>query len=290
MRAAGKGPLSWATVSYGLLQINENPTAEEVRRFEDVSCVLRTSNGTRRTTFRQRMLDVDATTLKLLQHRYPQDAHLQVQDRGASNCLTSAEWAEKLFRMFPHSTLEASDRLVYLLRISLAGEKTYIIEPDGEPLQYLYPPFVVFLGYLNPYRYPLRSLIAAVVKRSFRKLGLPQRCSAYRVDLICCIHPEANSLRERDSRFQICTRSVFGHSPGIDVLRTMNVLNRNYFPVETLVEGANAAFRSLKPGGLWIVGRTEKQTNHVTFFRRTEKKWEAIARIGRGSEIEELIA
>jgi hypothetical protein len=71
----------------------------------------------------------------------------------------------------------------------------------------------------------------------------------------------------------------------------MNILNRNYFPVERLVEGANAAFQSLKPGGLWIVGRTLlDETNHVTFFTRTEKKWEAIARIGKGSEIEELIA
>ena len=291
MRAARNRPLSGATVSYGLLKIKENPTAEEVCRFEDVSLVLRTSNGTWRTTFRQRMSDVDAIALDLLQHRYPQDAHVQVQDRGASNCLTSAEWAKKLFLLFPHATLEASDRLLHLLHIALAGERAYIIEPEGEPLQYLHPPFVVFLGYINPYRYPLRRLIAGVIKRSFRKLDLPKQCSAYRVDQICCIHPEAKSLRNIDSRFQICTRSVFAESPGMDVLRTMNILNRNYFPRERLLEGANAAFRSLKPGGLWIVGRTlENQTNHATFFRRTEKKWEAITRIGNGSEIEELIS
>lgn len=79
MRAARNGPLSGATVSYSLLKIKENPTAEEVCRFEDVSFVLRTSNGIRRTTFRQRMSDVDATALELIQHRYPQDAHMQVQ-------------------------------------------------------------------------------------------------------------------------------------------------------------------------------------------------------------------
>ena len=291
MRAARKGPLSGTTVSYGLLQIGENPTEEEVCRFEDITFVLRTSNGTRRTTFRRRMSDVDTTTLELLQHWYPRDAHLLVQDRAASDCLTSAEWAEELFRLFPRATLEASDRLLYLLRISLAGGKAYLIEPDGEPLQYLHPPFVIFLNYHNPYRYPLRSVIAALAKRSFGKLNLSQECGAYQVERICCVHPEAKALRKRDSRFQICMRSVFGRSPGIDVLRTMNILNRNYFPIERLVEGVNAAFQSLKPGGLWIVGRTlENRTSHVTFFRRTEKKWEATARIGNGSEIEELIA
>jgi hypothetical protein len=69
----------------------------------------------------------------------------------------------------------------------------------------------------------------------------------------------------------------------------MNVLNRDYFPMQKLIEGVHAAFQSLKPGGLWIVGRTlEDQTNHVTFLRRAEKQFEVAARIGRGSEIEEL--
>ncbi|HZW79989.1 MAG TPA: hypothetical protein VFF50_05935 [Candidatus Deferrimicrobiaceae bacterium] len=291
VRAARKGPLSGTTTSYGLLQIGENPTTEEVSRFEDINLVVRTSNGTRRTTFRHRMLDVDATTLELLQKWYPQDAELLVQDRAASNCLTSAEWAQRLFQAFPRATFEASDRLLYLLRICLEGGKAYIIEPDGEPLQYLTPLFVLFLSYREPYRYPLRSLMAARAKRSFRRLGLPQRNSTYRLEQISCIHPEAKSLCNKDSRFQICIRSVFGRSPAVHVLRTMNILNKNYFRDEKLVEGANAAFQTLKPGGLWIVGRTLKNlTNHVTFFRRTENKWEVIARIGKGSEIEELIA
>ena len=280
-----------SAISYGLLQIGEDPTAEEIKRFEDISLNFRTSNGTTRMTFRQRLLDVDTTTLELLQQWHPQDAKLVMQDRAASNCLTSAELAEHLFRAFPYATLEASDRLLYVLRISLAGGKAYIIEPEGEPLQYICPPFVVFLNSCTPYRCPFRRLIAARGKREFQQLGLPQRCSEYRVDRISCIHPKAQSLCKRDSRFHICMRSVFECSPGLDVLRTTNILNKAYFPIERLTEGANAAFQSLKPGGLWVVGRTlENQTNHATFFRRTEKNWEVIARIGEGSEIEKLVA
>lgn len=110
------------------------------------------------------------------------------------------------------------------------------------------------------------------------------------MERISCIHPEAEALRKRNSRFFIYNRSVFEHSSGLDVLRTTNILNKAYFRTEKLAEGVNAAFQSLIPGGLWIVGRTlEDQTNHVTFFKRTEKKWEVMARLGNGSEIEDIV-
>ena len=86
-------------------------------------------------------------------------------------------------------------------------------------------------------------------------------------------------------------RSVFEHTPGVDVLRTMNVLNKAYFSAEQLVNAASAAFHSLKPGGIWIVGRTleENFSNHATFLRRHQEKWEVLDRIGNGSEMEEFL-
>ena len=103
-RVARKHRPNGSAISYGLLQIGEDPTAEEIKRFEDISLNFRTSNGTTRMTFRQRLLDVDTTTLELLQQWHPQDAKLVMQDRAASNCLTSAELAEHLFRAFPYAT------------------------------------------------------------------------------------------------------------------------------------------------------------------------------------------
>lgn len=289
VRALGKRHMSGASVSYGLLKIGANPTEQEISRFEDISLIFCTSNGTRRTTCRQRMQDVDAATLDLLQRCHQQRTDLLMQDRGASSCLTSAEFAGCLFRAFPYANLEASDRLLWVFRISLAKGKAYIVEPDGEPLQYICPPFVVSLNAYKPERSPLRRIIAAQGNRLFRQLGFPKVCQTHKMDRISCIHPEAASLSKKDSRFQIRIRSVFEHSSGLDVLRTMNVLNKDYFSLEKLVEGVHAAFQSLKPGGLWIVGRTlGDRTNHVTFLRRAERQFEVTARIGKGSEIEEL--
>jgi len=70
----------------------------------------------------------------------------------------------------------------------------------------------------------------------------------------------------------------------------MNIFNRAYFSAEQLGEGANAAFHSIKPGGIWILGRTLEQdfSNHVTFLRRLDQGWEVLERIGKGSDIEDL--
>ena len=144
-------------------------------------------------------------------------------------------------------------------------------------------------------------------RRRFGKLNLPPGWSAtqntepqripsqhgpdLRVRYIPYIHPEAIALTRTNPNFRFCERSVFDATPGTcDVLRTMNIFNRDYFSEQQLTEGVSAAFQSLQPGGLWIVGRTleEDFTNHATFFRRNEQGFEVLERIGSGSEMEAL--
>ena len=296
-RATKRRRFAGSGISFNLLEVGDSPTREEILRFEEISYGLHTSNGTTRMTFRYRMPDVDAAAVRLLRQSHRSDAALIVQDRAASTCLTSAEWAERLFSAFPRTQFEASDTLLYLLRISLPGGPTYVVEPGGQPLQYIESPFAVSLCPREPYRYPLNHLIAARAKWKFRRLSLPDKLTdsaggcEYQIGKISCVHPEANSLSKRDARFTIRLRSVFERTPGLDVLRTMNILNLAYFSNQQLIDGIHAAFQSLKPGGLWIVGRTheEDKTNHVTFFRRTDEKWEVLETVGNGSEIEELV-
>ncbi len=295
-RARARKPLLRSGISYGLLDFGDDPTDQDIRAFEEINSTIQQSNGTFRKTFRHRFDDVDAATVKILKALHRADAELRVQDRAASDCLTSSECAERLFHHFPFTHFEASDALLHLLRLSLVSGETYIVEPNGKPLQYIKPPFVVALSSREAFRYPLNHLVAARAKWRFRRLALPENWmqsqggEGYRVGRICCIHPEARSLGKRDPRFRICLRSVVEATPGVDVLRTMNILNKDYFSAEQLTEGARMAFQSIKPGGIWIVGRTleEDLSNHVTFLKRQEKGWEVIERIGRGSEMEEF--
>ncbi len=301
LRAGDRRRFAASRVAYNLLDVGDSPTEEQIRVFEDVSFTLRTSNGTFRTTFRQRFRDVDEVSLRWIGRLYLADAELRIQDRAASHGLTSCEWAQRLLQVFPRAEFEASDVLLYLIELSLADGEIYILEPDGTPLQYINPPFVVSLHHPESWRYPVNRFVAARANRRFQRLGLPvgwfQRGmeppdpARYRVKEIPFIHPEAKTFLAGNSRFQFRTRSVFEHTPGAcHVLRTMNIFNKGYFSTDQLVEGANAAFDSIKPGGIWIVGRTleEDLRNHVTFLRRLDKGWEVLDRIGNGSEMEPI--
>lgn len=296
-RATERRRLCGSGVSFNLLEVSDHPTRAEIIRFEEISYSLRTSNGTTRTTFRNRMADVDEVATRLMQQHYRADDELFIQDRAASNCVTSAEWAKRILPFFPRTHFEASDSLLYLFRMSLSRDRTYFVEPGGMPLQYVSPPFAVCLNPREPYRYLLNHFIAGFAKLAFRRLSRTLNFEGstgnnkYRVDQISCVHPEARILCLAEPGFTICNRSVFQRTPGLDVLRTMNILNLAYFSAEQIADGIHAAFESLKPGGLWIIGRTLQKdfTNHVTFYRRTETQWKVLERIGDGSEIENLI-
>jgi hypothetical protein len=297
LRTGNRRRYSGSRVSYSLLDIGEHPTAEQIQLFEDISFSLRTSNGTFRTSFRQRFRDVDAAAMQWITRFYPPDAEIRVQDRAASHGLTSWEWAEQLFQVYPRAEFEASDALLYLVKLSLPKGETYIVEPDAKPLQYINPPFVVSLHHPESWRYPFNRVVAARAKHRFERLALPRNwmegssANGYEVRKIPCIHPEARSFSQLHPAFQFRVRSVFEPMPGAcHVLRTMNILNKAYFSPEQLRAGVQAAFQSIQPGGMWIVGRTAEDdfSNHVTFLRRHADGWEVLERIGNGSEIEEL--
>lgn len=284
-------------VSYALLGVGDNPTEEQIRTFESISFRLRTSNGTFRTSFQNRFRDVDAAVLEWLKRFYSSGAELHVQDRAVSHGLTSWEWAVPLFQAFPAATFEASDLLLELIQLTLPDGGVYIVEPNGRAIQYIRPPFVVPLQHPASWRYPLNRMYAGPALRRFEGLSLPKDWMANsaagdcKILRIPYIHPNALGFSKRNPRFTFRVRSVFDVTPAAcDVVRTMNIFNRSYFSDEQLRTGAKAIFDSLRPGGIWVVGRTLETdfSNHATLFRRNETGWEGLERIGNGWELEEL--
>lgn len=295
IRAGSRRRFSGSRASYSLLNIGENPTREQIEIFEDISFTLRTSNGTCRTTFRGRLLNVDAPTIEVLKRHYPSDSKLLFEDRAVSHGLTSLEWAQQVFQAFPNSIFEASDRLLYLIQLSFRNGEKYILEPDGQPLQYIKPPFVVSLAYQESTFSPIHRIIASHARRRLGSLlpkeGRPdsfgiEGCETSQIN---CVHPEVRAFIRIHPQFQFRARSVFEITPTpVHVLRTMNIFNRDYFSELQLKDGADAAHRTLKLGGVWIVGRTLESdfSNHATILQRLENGWKVLARIGNGSEME----
>jgi hypothetical protein len=286
-----------AQVAYSLLDVGNDPSDERISMFEDLCFRLRTSNGTFRTSFPQRFVDLDAAALQWMGELFAPEAPIQIQDRAASHCLTSHDWTQRIFATYSQAEFEASDLVLCLYELSLASGETYIVEPGGEPLQYIRPPFVLSVRHREPRRYPLNLWLGVRARKRFARLALPQGWMqsdagpGYRVRRISCVHPRAAALAAGDPRFRVRTRSVFEITPqACDVLRTMNILNRAYFTEDELASAANAVFESVRVSGLWIVGRTleEDFSNHATFFLRREDAWQVLGHIGNGSEIEQL--
>jgi hypothetical protein len=297
MRMGSERRFSGPSVAYNLLRVGDNPSEDQIRVFEDISVTLRTSNGTFRTSFRNRFQDVDAASVGLLKRFFPVESAIRAEDRAASHGLTSCEWAKRLLPVFPAAEIEGSDRLLQLLELSVDGGEMFITESDGTPLQYIKPPFVLSLHHPESWRNPLRRWAAVWARKRFDGLGLAaawfeqSQGAGYRVRTIPYIHPEAAALAKSEPRFTFRHRSVFDRTPiPCHVLRTMNIFNRAYFASERLEEGYRAIFDSLQPGGIWIVGRTleEDLTNHATFFRKAGNGWEVLDRIGGGWDLEAM--
>ena len=290
----GGAPFS---IAYTLLPSSASPTEEQVRIFEDITSKTTTSNGTNRTSFSRRFEDLDAVVIEWMQRLFHSDAELQIQDRAASHCLTSWELAQRVFPAFPKASLEASDRVLHLLEVPLSSREAYIVEPDGQPLQYICPPIVVSLSGNEPRRYPVNRLIARWAAWRFKRMHLPGDSQSSSVGILparklSCVHPLAAKGAAGDTRFQIRERSLFDvTAASCHVLRTMNILNLAYFSPQQISSAATAAFESVRLNGLWIVGRTreEDSSNHATFFARRERDWEILGRFGGGSEIEQFV-
>ena len=147
------------------------------------------------------------------------------------------------------------------------------MEPNGTPLQYIHAPYVVALYHPESWRNPRLRWISTRARKRFDQLPLPADWMktasgpGYRVSRISCVHPEAQLLGRTHPGFRFQVRSVFDRMPGAcHVIRTMNILNASYFSQEQLREGVRTVFDSLKPGGMWIVGRTLRRISATTCF------------------------
>lgn len=296
-------------VSCSLLKTGRPPAREEIARFERLMKQIQLSNGVSRTTFRGRFAACNEEIQKSLEEVFPPGpALLDVADWAVSNGITAMEWFERLRQSYPAVEFTASDRTLYLIeaRLPATGE-TYILEPDGTPVQYVRDPFVLSLT--QPVRW-----VYWVNRRLWRRAwsdwrnrwsgelrlppgwngleedGMTAEAPPFVLHKLPLAHPEVLHLMAHCEQFHIRRHSIFDALPRpVDIIRSMNIFNRAYFSEDALEQGARAVWRSLRPGGIWIAGRTVQENparHEATIYRRRQRGWEIRKRIGGGSETE----
>jgi len=295
--------LSKNRFSYQLLRTAVPPTPKDVARFEAIMHSMQLNSGIYRTTARNRFRDLDQFVNELLKSRFSAADDFEIQDWASSDCVTSVEWAASLFPLLPRVRLTASDLMLALVEVRLKDGGTFILQGGGEPLQYVRPPFVIRLGPPESKWLVINHLIGRRALAKLRSLNSElsilsgwldspaDTCRTPSAELrkIPAVHPDAQALAARDRRFSIQRHSVFEKaSQPADVIRTMNIFNHAYFPPERLATGLQAVWSSLKPGGLWIVGRTwrdDPPTHNATALERTPHGFEVVGNYGEGSEV-----
>lgn len=307
-RSGLRSALSRNRVAFSLLRTTIPPTQRQIELFENTMPQLRLSSGVYRTTYRGRFREFDQLLNDRLAARLDRSLHLRMEDWAASDCLASSEWAATLLPLFPHATLTASDLTLFLIEVCLPDGSSYIMEASGDLLQYVRPPFVIRLNPAEPRILAVNSFLEKRARSRAESLRKAWQIPAEWLNSefpevfeqapfifrkIPLIHPEAQALRHSSPRFFIKRHSVFTPADELcHVIRTMNIFNLSYFSKERLLEGARAVALSLPEGGIWMVGRTVRETppaHNASLFVREKTGFRLIERFGDGSEIEELV-
>lgn len=277
----------------------------EAEAFEELLSCIELSHGVARTTSANRFARLDREIGQVLIRKFNPSQRLVVEDCAVSSGATSAAWFEVVRKDFPDLLFTASDSILYLIEAKhMELGCSYILQPDGTPIQYVQPPFVLSLVKENHWLYPVNRKIQRNALRRWERLRPQLKFPAgwdstlrtvesppFVLRKLPLINPRVLGLA--GANFHLVQRSIFTPSTvKADVMRSMNILNFSYFNEGELLEGIRATHESMRTGGIWIVGRTvdETQPKHeVTIFEKTESGWAILQREGKGSEIEPLV-
>lgn len=297
-------------VAFPLLRTEVPASPREVDRFNAIMKTLRLHKGVYRTTTSHRFRELDQFVLPLLEERFEVSDPLHVEDWAVSAGITSVEWFEVLVSRFPRLTMTASDLHLDLVEVQVPGTGTFVLDAEGNALQFLKGKLVIplhreekalFLVNYAVQRWALSRL------QSLREAGILQfgaletRPAEWRSGHVVfrkipLIHPRALTLSSSTDAFQFEMHSVFTprEAGSCDVIRSMNIFNRSYFPEPQLCNGIRCVWESLRLGGVWIVGRTlEEQPgrpNQASVYQKSAEGFCTVAATNGSSEISNLVS
>lgn len=246
---------------------------------------LRMANGTYKTTYADRMPDVDSAAIDALGSA----RRVRLLDVGVSSGVTTLELAEALgARGFPPEVV-AVDLSIrgYLRRVAGAD---FLTDPDGHVLQIATPLLVKGRPH-DPEGSVTRRALQGAFDLAERLVGGP--AGARRGTAVQLISPRL--LRREDVsvvEHDLTGTASLAWTGSFDLVRAANVINRDYFDETTLIRMLANTVTYVKSGGVFVLCRTHDDTrsNHATIFRRMDAgTLSVVHRIGQGSEVEALV-
>jgi hypothetical protein len=252
------------------------PDEDTIRRF---LALVTLASGVCKTTSAHRLDDLNQLVTELL----PDDSPLELMDVAVSSGTSTQEWSEQLTSAGLTHHIIAGDIDIYASWLSLCWADL-LVDPTHERLLCA----DVFGRGVNTGGEGARSVLASWALKRLVRFSRFLRSEVRHVELVS---PE---LRKNPA-ITIVADDIFDVRPEMagrfHALRAANILNRVYFDDDRLHAAIGNLRDRLRPRGLLIVCRTHQDgSNHGTIFRLDTARCSVVARIGQGSEIEDLVA
>jgi hypothetical protein len=260
-------------------------------------------NRVYKTTFRHRLDDLN----ELVRSWLPEGRPLRIMDTAISTGITTLEWMENLERHGIEHFVCAGDVHTHAYLFSVGDRlhafvdeagRTWQLEINGKAMPN--PP-----GKRNWLRhFPTLFRLKLGIRRWFKPLREAARKQGHQPvqkgRFGCHPLPLVHARLRQLPNVRVIEDDLCVHNPVLDqqfhVVRAANILNKCYFDDSTLTTILFHLRSRLKSGGLLVICRTDEKTetndaiNNGTIFRlEAGGKFTAIARIGLGSEIEDLV-
>lgn len=267
---------------------------------------LRLSNGVYKKTSCGRLKDVDQTLIAEFQRLGV--APKTFLDVAVSSGVSTLNWFESLQQAGLRPSMTATDLTMTVYLVRLLSWLHVLVEKEGFPLQYDVFGFawrprcrIRFYVFGNGF---LTILWHIVYRGVARRFDLVKRLKSLNGnpppidDPVIKAQIKLATYRLQDKKdIELLDDDIARPTPShlrgrFQVLRAANILNRGYFSSHQLCEIVrNLRERLTGPGAFLLIVRTEPESgNHGSVFRLGEKgSFEVLARVGRGSEIEDIV-
>jgi len=273
-----------------------NETSQELEKsFFDC---LRVKNGVYKTTYSHRLDDLNARVADCL----PAVRPLQVLDVAISSGVSTLEWVESLEEARLDYHMTGIDLTIGGLLVSFGDRLHAVVDDTKWPL--LFEIDGQWVSNPPRKRHRLRYFFSlALIKsalflwaqkyresdgaRFHRVLGMPTNTRAINLVTPRLMNHPRVTISEGNIVAESWQQGTF------NVIRAANILNRSYFDNRALTKILHNLRRHLTRGGILVVCNTdtdEEAVNHASIFvLREDQRFEVLAKMNGGSEVEDLI-
>ena len=264
------------------------------------------SNGVYKRTCYDRLKDLDQLLIAEFQKlRVAPKAFLDV---AVSSGVSTVQWFESLQQAGLRPSMTATDLTMTVYLVRLLSWLHVLVDKEGFPLQYdvfglAWRPRsrIRFYVFGNGFLTTLWNVVCRVVARRYdltNRLKSLQGNPPPIDDPVIKARIKLVTWRLRNNKdIELLDDDITQPTPPplrgrFEVIRAANILNRGYFSVPQLRDAViNLRDRLAGPGTFLIVVCTEETgSNNGSVFRLGQKgSFEVLTRVGKGSEIEDIV-